>query len=81
MARKYKSLCHGIGAQCRVISRFVHPSAPIRAKYINLTKDHKMEFVVLIRESLKIVRRGAAAVPVFFFSHPDFDDGEFYTAK
>ena len=40
-----------------------------------------MELVVLIRESVKVVRRGAAAVPVFFFFHPDFDDGEFYAAK
>ena len=30
---------------------------------------------------MKVFCRGAAAVPVFFFSHPDFDDGEFYAAK
>ena len=59
----------------------MHPSAPIRAKYINRTKYHKMELVVLIRESVKVFRRGAAAVPVFFFSHPYFDDGGFYAAK
>ena len=40
-----------------------------------------MEFVVLRRESVKVVRRGAAAVPVFFLSYPDFDDGEFYAVK
>ena len=40
-----------------------------------------MELVVLIRESVKVVRQGTAAVPVFFFSHPDFDNGEFYAAK
>ena len=40
-----------------------------------------MELVVLIQESVKVVCRGAAAVPVFFFSHPDFDDSGFYTAK
>ena len=40
-----------------------------------------MELVVLIRESVKVVRRGAAVVLVFSFSHPDFDDGEFYAAK
>ena len=52
----------------------MQPSAPIRAKYINQTKDHKMELVDLIRDSVKVVRRGAAVVPVFFFSHPDFDE-------
>ena len=56
---------NGVGAQCCVISRFVHPSAPIWAKHINRTKDHKTELVVLIRESVKVVRRGAAEVPVF----------------
>ena len=40
-----------------------------------------MQLVVLIRESVRVVRRGAADVPVFFFSHPDFDNGEFYAAK
>ena len=81
MAQEDKSLCHGVGAQCRVVSRFVQPSAPIRAKYNNRTRDYNMELVVLIRESVKVVRRGAAVVLVFSFSHPDFDDGEFYAAK
>ena len=49
--------------------------------YMNWTKDHKIELVVFIRESVKVVRRGAAAVPVFFFSHPYFDDGESYSTK
>ena len=80
-SQKDKSLRHGVGAQCRVISRLVHPSAHIRAKYINRNKDHKMELVVLIRESAKVFCGGDAAVPVFFFSHPDFDGGEFYAAK
>ena len=73
MAQKEKLLRHGVGAQCHVISIFVHPSAPIQAKYINRNKEHKMELVVLIRESVKVVCRGAAAVPIFFFSYPDFD--------
>ena len=81
MAQKDKSLRHGISAQCRVISIFVHPSAPIREKYINCTKEHNMDLVFFIRVSLKVVRRGAAAVLVFSFSHPDFDDGEFYAGK
>ena len=40
-----------------------------------------MELVFFIRESVKVVCRGAAAVPVFFFPHNDFDNGEFYAAK
>ena len=30
---------------------------------------------------MKVVCRGALAVPIFFFSHPDSDNGEFYAAK
>ena len=30
---------------------------------------------------MKVVCRGALAVPVFFFSYPDSDNGEFYAAK
>ena len=40
-----------------------------------------MELVVLIRESVKVFCRGAAAVPDFFFLRPDFDDGEIYAVK
>ena len=40
-----------------------------------------MELVVLNWESVKVVCRGAAAVHIFFFSHPDYDNGEFYAAK
>ena len=81
MTQEDKSLCHGVGAQCRVISRFVQPNAPIRAKYNNRTRDYNMELVVLIRDSVKVVCRGAAVVPVFSFSYPDIEDGEFYAAK
>ena len=81
MARKDKSLRHGIGTQYLVISRSVHPSAPIQEKYIESTKEHKMELLLFNRESVKVLRRGAAAVPFFFFSYPDFDDGELYAAK
>ena len=68
IARKEKSLCHGVGPQCHVISRFLHPGAPIQAKYLNQTKDHKMNLVVLIRESVKVFCRGAAALPVFLLA-------------
>ena len=30
---------------------------------------------------MKKFRRGAAAAPFFFFSYPDFGDGEFYAVK
>ena len=53
MARKDRSLRHVVGAQCCAVSIFVHPSPPIRKKYINRTKYHKMELVVLIRDSVK----------------------------
>ena len=40
-----------------------------------------MELVVFIQDYVKVFCRGAAVVPVFIFSHPDFDDGKFYAAK
>ena len=68
MAQKDKSLCQGVGAQCRVISRFVHLSEPIWSKYINNTKYYKMKVVVFIQDSVKIIRRGAATEPVFLLA-------------
>ena len=74
-------LCHGVVAQCCVLSRFLHPSAPVRAKYLNPVKDHTSELVVLLRDSIKVDSLGAAVVPVFFFSHPDLEGVELYAAK
>eukprot|EP00978_Attheya_sp_CCMP212_P025011 scaffold79600_cov65-Attheya_sp.AAC.1 len=43
----------GVGAIIWVMSKFVHPSKPIREQYPNRAKNHKLEGVVLVKEENK----------------------------
>jgi hypothetical protein len=56
----------------------VHPSKPIRDKYVNREKGHKLENLKIIALQEKVVRRGTAATKVYVFLHDDFPDEEFY---
>ena len=40
-----KKLCYGKGSLAKFILRFIHPSKPIREKYPNRPKMHKLEFI------------------------------------
>jgi hypothetical protein len=70
----------GRDAKAHCISRFVHPSKPIREKYPNAAKGHKLEGVILIAACEKVIRRNTAPAAVYSFSHPDFPD-IFYAAR
>ena len=63
------------------MSNFVHPRKPIRDKYSNQPKNHKLQGVILVGGDVKVVRRGADAIPVFVFTHADFPDKQFYDTK
>ena len=63
-----------IGAVASMMLKFVHTSNPIRDKYPNRPKNHKLEGVVLVEEDVKFVRRGANAIPIFVFTHANFPD-------
>ena len=53
------------------MSKFVHPSKPIRDKYPKRPKDNKLEGFVLVDVDVKVVRQGANAILVFVFAHSD----------
>ena len=63
-----------VGAIAYVMSNFVHHINPIKDTYHNRPKNHKLQGVVLVEEDLKVVRRGADAIPVFVFTHDYFPD-------
>jgi hypothetical protein len=71
----------GVGAVAWVMSRFVHPSKPLRDQYPNRPKNHKLEGIILLREEDKVVQRGTEPVPVFLFRHEDFPNKEFYFVR
>ena len=69
MSPKSPKLHVGVGAVASVMLKFVHPSKRIRDKHPNRLKNHKLKGVVLVEEDVKVVRRGADAIPVFVFTH------------
>ena len=74
-------LSFGVGGVVSCMSRFNHPSKPIREKYPNRPKAHKLEDLILIAESEISIRRGGGLAKVYNFSHLDFPDVIFYAAK
>ena len=79
-SRKRK-LEHGVGAVVKCISRFIHPSAPICEKIPNREKNHVLEDLILTGEGEKVIRRGTQEKPVYFMTHHDFENVEFYAFK
>ena len=63
------------------ISPFIHPSKPIREKYQNRPKTHKLKNLVLIAEEEKATQRNSGVSNVYTFSHADFKGVEFYDAR
>ena len=61
--------------------RYIHPSTPIREKYPNSPKTHKLENLVLIAEDEKKIRRNSGVSNVYTFYHADLEGVGFYTAR
>ena len=76
-----KTLCFGKGGITSYISRFIHPSRPIKEKYPNRPKTHKIENLVWIAEEKNKTGRNSSVSNVYMFSHADFDGVEFYSAR
>ena len=52
-----KKMTMGVGAQVSCLSKFLHPSEHIRAKYVNPVKGHRLEGLGVVREEQKVIRR------------------------
>ncbi len=71
-------LKHGVGAECSIFTRFIHPSATIRAKYKNLEKAHRSN-VTLVGVEEKIVRKKEQKC--YTFQSDAFGDEIMYAVK
>ena len=59
-----KTLCFGNMSLAIYILRFIKPSKPIREKYPNHLKTHKLENLVLLAEDEKRIRRNSGVINV-----------------
>ena len=74
MPRKKKSM--GVGANVKVLLRFIHPSAEIRAKYVNPSKGERLCDCLVVKKGKKVVNRKEQAV--IFFRHDEFPNIDLY---
>ena len=74
-------LSFGVGGVVSCMSRFIHPRKPIREKYPNCPKAHKLGDLILIAESEISIQRGGGLAKVYKCSHLKFPDVIFYAAK
>ena len=72
-----KTLCFGKGGLASCISQFIHPIKPMREKYPNRPKTHKLTNLVLIAEDEKKIQRNIGVSNVYTFSYADFEGVEF----
>ena len=63
------------------MSKSVHPSKPIRDKYPNRLKKHKLQGVVLVEVEAKVVQRGENAVLVLSSPISIVSNQKVYAAK
>ena len=76
-----KTLCFGKGGLASCIPWFIRPSKPIREKYKNCPKTHKLENLVLIAEEENKIQINSGVSNVHTFSHACFGGVEFYAAR
>ena len=81
MSPKYLKIRAGIGAIASVMSKFVHPGKQICDKYPNRPKNNNLQGVVSAEVDAKVVRQGANTILVLVFTHSNFPDQKFYSAK
>jgi len=50
-------LRHGVGANCTVLTKFIHPSEHVRSKHANLEKGHQTLVIIVGEETVKVRRK------------------------
>jgi hypothetical protein len=50
-------LRHGVGANCVVKTKFIHPSEHVRLKHTNLEKGHTTSLLLVGQETIKVNKK------------------------
>ena len=63
---------NGVGAECSVLKRFLHPAKKIKDEHVNVTASDRLDGLLAVeRKELVINRRSHVAIT---FRHDDFDN-------
>ena len=66
----------GVGANCTIITRYLHPAKKISDKYVNFGHRNKMEHMICLQKENKVVNRCTQVVAVF--QHADFGEDKLH---
>jgi hypothetical protein len=50
-------LHHGVGANCTILSKSIHPSEHVRTKHANFDKGHKTSVIIVGEETVNVWRK------------------------
>ena len=76
MVRKKK---HGVGANCNVLMKYLHPAKYISEKFPNYTKRDRLQNCIAFRQEIKTVNKKNQLV--ILLRHEDHDGQEVYAVK
>ena len=69
-----KTLCLGIGTQCRVNVKYLHPAKLMSETYFNKTAHTIVENILIIKQDSRVVNKCQQSVVIFF--HDAFNTAE-----
>ena len=74
-----KKLQVGVGAECSVLIKYLHPRKVIQEKYVNTTSASRLEGLVAISTTTRMINKKPRTVIIF--RHDDIPNKEIYCAK
>ena len=77
--KQKKKLTLGVGAECSVLVKFMHPARTVASVIVNATKNQRLEKLLVLREEMKVVK--GKDVKCVIFRHDGFENVELYCVK
>ena len=70
-----------MGTTSSCLSRFIHPSAPIRENYPNTHRKERLTTLFITGRQVRSIHRGSKATEAYLLCHNYFENVDFYTAS
>ena len=70
-----------VGETASCLSRFIHPSAPIREQYHNTHLKDSLKNLFITSRQVWFIRRGSKGTEAYLLRHNNFENVDFYAAS
>ena len=71
----------GVGTTASCLSRFIHPSAPIREQYPNTHQKERLTNLFITGRQVRLICRGSKGTEAYLLHHNDFENVDLYAAS